>query len=252
MGDAISHAVLPGISASFLLGIGYFPGALVAGLITASAISVIQQNSKIKSDTAIGIIFTAMFALGVIMISLSPSSTDLTNILFGNLLTVKTSDMIITLVVGGFVLSVITVLYQPLKISTFDPQISNVYGISTKLMHVVLMLLLTFVTVASLQTVGIILVVAMLITPAATAHIIAKRLETMILFSILFGVLSSVTGLAISYQFNVPSGAAIVLVSATLFLIVFLFSPTSGVIPRKLRRQQRTKIQPSTMSKGTL
>ncbi len=234
MGDAISHAVLPGIAASFLLGISFFPGALVAGLLTALGIGYVNQNSRLKNDAVIGIVFTAMFALGVVMVSLSPTSTDLTKILFGNVLAVRTSDMWITVSVGALVLLVVAALYKELQVSSFDPTMAAAYGLSTKGLHYLLMTMLTLVTVASLQTVGIILVVAMLIVPASTAYLLTESLPRMILLAAVLGVLSSAGGLYFSFSYNLPSGAAIVLVGAAGFLVAFLFAPTHGVIRRQL------------------
>ncbi|WP_111719413.1 metal ABC transporter permease [Homoserinimonas sp. OAct 916] len=234
MGDAISHAVLPGIAASFLLGISFFPGALVAGLLTALGIGYVNQNSRLKNDAVIGIVFTAMFALGVVMVSLSPTSTDLTKILFGNVLAVRTSDMWITVIVGALVLLVAAALYKELQVSSFDPTMAAAYGLSTKGLHYLLMTMLTLVTVASLQTVGIILVVAMLIVPASTAYLLTDSLPRMILLAAALGVLSSAGGLYFSFSYNLPSGAAIVLVGAAGFLVAFLFAPTHGVIRRQL------------------
>lgn len=243
MGDAISHAVLPGVAASYAFGISMFPGALIAGLLTALGIGFINQNSKIKTDAATGIMFTAMFSIGVIMVSLSPRSTDLTKILFGNVLAVRSSDMWTTLVVGAIVLIAVALLFKELQISSFDPTMAAAYGLSTRAMHFLLMTLLTLVAVASLQTVGIILVVAMLITPAASALLLCKQLPQMIVVASGYGVVASAAGLFLSYEYNLPSGAAIVLVSAALFVVTFLFAPRAGLIPRFLhsRAHRNTK-----------
>lgn len=242
MGDAISHAVLPGIAASFFLGVGFFPGALIAGLMTALGIGFVNQNSKLKNDAIIGIVFTSMFALGVVMISLSPSSTDLTKILFGNVLAVRSSDMWMTLIVGAIVLLVVGLLYKELQVSSFDPTTAAVYGLSTKAIHYLLMTLLTLVTVASLQTVGIILVVAMLIIPASTAFLLTERLPMMIALASGFGMASSVGGLYFSFTYNLPSGAVIVLVSAVFFLLAFLFSPRQGLVSRAVTSRRSRSV----------
>lgn len=224
MGDAISHAVLPGVAVSFLLGISFFPGALVAGLITAGSIGYVSQKSRIKSDAAIGIVFTTMFALGVVLISVAPSSTDLTKILFGNLLAVRALDMWITIGVGVVVLALVALFFKELQASSFDPTWSRAYGLSTTALHYLLMGLLTLVTVASLQTVGIILVVAMLVIPASTAYLLTEKLAPMILVSAGLGAVASVIGMAFSYKFNIPSGATIVLTAASIFGLVFFTS----------------------------
>lgn len=242
MGDAISHAVLPGVAVSFIFQISFFPGALVAGLLTAGAIGYVNQKSRIKSDAAIGIVFTTMFALGIVLISLAPSSTDLTKILFGNLLAVRPSDMWITIGVGAAVLTVVFLFFKELQASSFDPTWAAAYGLSTAGLHYLLMALLTLVTVASLQTVGIILVVAMLVIPASTAYLLTERLTTMTLLSAALGALASVVGMAFSYTFNIPSGATIVLASAVLFALAFLFAPRHGLVGRARNRKQKESV----------
>lgn len=183
MGDAISHAILPGVAISFMLGINYFYGAVVIGLLTAVGIGYISQNSRIKSDSSIGIVFSSFFALGVILITKASTAIDLTQILFGNVLSVQSSDMWLTLIIGTIVLLIVILFYKEFLITTFDPTMAQAYGLPVRLIHYIIMILLTLVTVASLQTVGVILVVAMLITPASTAYLLTNRLSTMIFLS---------------------------------------------------------------------
>lgn len=230
MGDAISHAVLPGVAISYLLGINFFIGAVATGLLTALGIGFVSQNSRIKNDTAIGILFTSAFALGIILISFLRSSSDLYHILFGNVLAVRPSDMWMTLAIGLIVLGTIFLFYKELLVTSFDPTMAAAYGLSTRLIHYLLMTMLTLVTVASLQTVGIILVVAMLITPAATAYLLTNRLSRMIFLSAGLGTISSVVGLYFSFTYNLSSGASIVLVATALFALVFIFSPRHGLL----------------------
>ncbi|MEC5425341.1 metal ABC transporter permease [Virgibacillus sp. C22-A2] len=235
MGDAISHAVLPGVAVSYFLGINFFFGAVFTGVLTAIGIGYISQNSRIKNDSSIGIMFTAAFALGIILITLLKSSTDLYHILFGNVLAVRSSDMIMTLIIGVIVLACVYFFYKELLVTSFDPTMAQAYGLPNKLIHYFLMTLLTMVTVASLQTVGIILVVAMLITPASTAYLLTNRLYTMIFLSAGFGSLSAVLGLYVSFKANLASGATIVLAATALFLIAFIFSPKHGVLWKIIR-----------------
>jgi len=230
MGDAISHAVLPGVAISYLLGINFFIGAVATGLLTALGIGFVSQNSRIKNDTAIGILFTSAFALGIILISFLRSSSDLYHILFGNVLAVRPSDMWMTLAIGLIVLAAIFLFYKELLVTSFDPTMAAAYGLSTRLIHYLLMTMLTLVTVASLQTVGIILVVAMLITPAATAYLLTNRLSRMIFLSAGLGTISSIIGLYFSFTYNLSSGASIVLVATALFALVFIFSPRHGLL----------------------
>ena len=242
MGDAISHAVLPGVAISYLLGINFFIGAVATGLLTALGIGFVSQNSRIKNDTAIGILFTSAFALGIILISFLRSSSDLYHILFGNVLAVRPSDMWMTLAIGLLVLAAIFLFYKELLVTSFDPTMAAAYGLSTRLIHYLLMTMLTLVTVASLQTVGIILVVAMLITPAATAYLLTNRLSRMIFLSAGLGTISSVIGLYFSFTYNLSSGASIVLVATALFALVFIFSPRHGL----LRKWKSTKKELTT------
>ncbi|MBC1573454.1 metal ABC transporter permease [Listeria booriae] len=230
MGDAISHAVLPGVAVSYMLGVNFFFGAAAFGVIAALGIGFVNQNSRIKNDTAIGIVFSSFFALGIIMISFAQSSTDLYHILFGNVLAVRNSDMWITLVIGAVVLLLVGLFYKELLVSSFDPVMAESYGLKVRVLHYFLMTLLTLVTVASLQTVGIILVVAMLITPAATAYLLTNRLSVMLFLAAGFGALSAVIGLYFSYMHNLASGASIVLAATVLFILVFVFSPKQGLI----------------------
>lgn len=242
MGDAISHAVLPGVALSYILGVNYFIGATVFGLLASSAITYIQNRSPIKGDTSIGIVFSNFLALGIILISVAHSSTDLNHVLFGNILAVQTSDMIITFGVAILVIAFIFLFYKELLISTFDPVMSQAYGLNTKLFNTALMLLLTLVSVSALQTVGVILVVAMLITPAATAYMLTDKLSSMIKISASIGVVSSIVGLYISYTFNLVSGSAIVLFSGVLFLLALFFAPKKGIIANRKRGKKHAKI----------
>ncbi len=235
MGDAISHAVLPGVALSYMLKINYFIGAVITGIITAIAIGFVSQNSRIKNDTSIGIMFTAAFALGIIMITMMNSSTDLYHILFGNVLAVRSTDMWLTIGIGIAVILLVTLFYKELLVTSFDETMAKAYGLPVKWIHYFLMTLLTLVTVASLQTVGIILVVAMLITPAATAYLLVDRLPTMIFLASTFGVLSAIIGLYFSFTYNLASGATIVVVATVMFLIAFIFSPKHGLLWKKLK-----------------
>ncbi|HEI9031187.1 TPA: metal ABC transporter permease [Staphylococcus aureus] len=224
MGDAMSHAVLPGVALSFLFGIPMFVGALITGMIASIFIGYITSSSKTKPDAAIGISFTAFLASGIIIISLINTTTDLYHILFGNLLAITNSAFLTTIVIGSIVLILIIIFYRPLMISTFDPTFSRMSGLNTTLFHYFVMLLLSLVTVASIQTVGIILVVALLITPASTAFLISKKLYSMMIIASLISVISSIVGLYYSYIYNIPSGATIVLCTFVIYIITLFFT----------------------------
>ncbi|HGZ3155762.1 TPA: metal ABC transporter permease [Staphylococcus aureus] len=224
MGDAMSHAVLPGVALSFLFGIPMFVGALITGMIASIFIGYITSSSKTKPDAAIGISFTAFLASGIIIISLINTTTDLYHILFGNLLAITNSAFLTTIVIGSIVLILIIIFYRPLMISTFDPTFSRMSGLNTTLLHYFVMLLLSLVTVASIQTVGIILVVALLITPASTAFLISKKLYSMMIIASLISVISSIVGLYYSYIYNIPSGATNVLCTFVIYIITLFFT----------------------------
>ncbi|UTR13010.1 metal ABC transporter permease [Evansella sp. LMS18] len=241
MGDAISHAVLPGVVIAYMLGASFFIGAVITGVLTALSIGYITRNSKVKEDSAIGIMFTAMFALGIAMITgLQGTSVDLWHILFGNVLAVSRADLWITLGIGIFVILMVILFYRPLLLSTFDETMAKASGLPVRFIHYMLMLLLSLVTVASLQTVGIILVVAMLITPGATAYLLTERFSVMLVLSAFIGVISAVSGLFFSVIYDISSGAAIVLVASALFAAAFFFSPKQGIIPRYFKSVQHS------------
>lgn len=230
MGDAISHAVLPGVALSYMLGSSYIIGATVFGMASAALIGFVTKHSRLKNDTAIGIVFSAFFALGIILISFARSSTDLYHILFGNVLAVRDSDMFLTAAVLGIVLISVPLFYKQLKLTSFAPNIAKSYGWNISAINYGLMFLLTLVAVTSLQTVGTILVIAMLITPAATAYQLTDKLLVMIVLSTVFGTLSSIVGLYFSYSYNLPSGATIVMAAAIFFIVAFIFAPKKGLI----------------------
>ncbi|MDT3393850.1 MAG: metal ABC transporter permease, partial [Bacillota bacterium] len=230
MGDAISHAVLPGVAVAYMLGINVLVGASVFGILAAVLIGVVATHSKIKTDTSIGVVFSAFYALGFILISMAESATNLHHILFGNILAVSDSDIMSTAIVLGLVILFVSFFYKELLITSFDETYAKTYGLKTQVLHYGLMLVLTLVTVSALQTVGIILVVAMLITPAATAFLWTDRLVTMLFLSAGIGAVSAISGLYFSYTLNWASGPAIVLMAAVLFAISFICAPKQGFL----------------------
>ena len=239
LGDAISHAVLPGVAIAYLLGLPFFVGAFATGALTSLGIGVIERNSRIKSDAAMGLMFTAAFALGVVIISQITTSTHLMHILFGNVLGVRDSALLLTLFAAVLALIVVLLFYKELMLYVFDPVQARSLGLNTGFLHYGLILLLTLTIVASLETVGIILVVAMLVTPGATAYLLVNRLHHMIWLSTLIGVVSAVIGLYLAFHFNVASGGTMVLVVSAFFLLAFLFAPQRGVVMRWRRRVSR-------------
>lgn len=232
MGDAISHAVLPGVAISYILGINFFIGAIAFGLLASILITFIKGNSTIKGDTAIGITFSSFLALGVILIGIANSSTDLFHILFGNILAVQDQDKWITIGVSIVVILVIVLFFKELLLTSFDPLMAKALGMRVNFYHYLLMILLTLVSVTAMQSVGTILIVAMLITPAATAFLYCNSLKSMMLLSACLGAFSSFVGLFLGYSYNIAAGSSIVLTSAVLFLISFFISPKQGFLTK--------------------
>ncbi len=235
IGDALSHAVLPGVAIARLLDVNFLIGAVATGILTALGIGFIQRRSKVKEDTAIGVMFTVAFAFGILLLSTDmvrrkAAGVDLFHILFGNVLGVGTSDLLLTLATGVIVLGIVAFLYKEFLVLSFDPTLGAAIGLPIERLHYLMMLLLSLTIVASLQTVGVVLVVALLVIPAATAYLLSHRLPTMLVLAAVQTVLSSVVGLYASFYFDVSSGAAIVLTSGLLFALALFFAPRTGLM----------------------
>lgn len=233
-GDALSHAILPGIVGAYLLSLPLALGALVAGIVAAVAMGIISQRGKVQEDTAIGIVFAGAFALGVAMMStVSGYSVDLTHILFGDVLGVTAEDLWWTLGLGAVVLGCVLLFYKELLLLTFDPTLALVLRLPARGLRYLLFILIAATVVVALQTVGIALMLAMLVTPAAAAQLLTRRLPTMMAVAAAIGVFSNVAGLYLSYYVNVASGPAMVLIATAIFVIVFLFAPQRGILWRR-------------------
>lgn len=229
-GDALSHTILPGVAAGYLLGGGAreptFWWALITAIVSALSIGAISRGTRIKEDTAIGIIFAGMFALGIALISTVRSYTvDLTHFLFGDVLGVTSSDLLLTALFGAVILLLIFAFYKELVVISFDPTLAQTLRLPARLLEYLLLILIAVTIVVSLQTVGVALMVAMLVTPAATALLLTRRLPVMMVLAAGIGAFSGFVGLYLSYYANIASGAAIVLVATAVFLIVFLLVP---------------------------
>jgi ABC-type Mn2+/Zn2+ transport system permease subunit len=235
-GDALSHAILPGIVVAFLLSLPLAVGALVAGVAAALAIGFISQRGRVQEDTAIGIVFAGSFALGVALMSTVQGYTvDLTHIMFGDVLGVTTGDLWWTFGLGLLVLAVVVAFYKELLVLTFDPTLALVLRLPARTLRYLLLILIALTIVVSLQTVGIALMLAMLVTPAAAAQLLTRRLPPMMVTAAAIGVFSNVAGLYLSYYINIASGPAMVLVATAIFALVFLFAPQRGMLWRRLR-----------------
>ncbi len=231
LGDALAHAILPGVAVAYLMGSNLLLGALVAAILVALGIGALSRQGTIKEDTAIGILFAAALSLGVALItSIRTYAVDLSHILFGNVLGVSTADLWLTGVLGALILGVVALFYKPFLVISFDPVLAATLRLPRELLRNLLLVLLALTIVVSLQTVGVGLVAAMLVTPAATAYLLARRLPAMMMIAALVGALSSVVGMYLSYYANIASGAAIVLTATAFFLLAYFFSPQRGVL----------------------
>lgn len=232
-GDALAHAVLPGVALAYLAHWPVLSGALAAGLMAALGIGYLTRQGRLREDTAIGIIFSGAFASGVALLStMRTYSVDLTHLLFGNVLAVSTTDLRLTVLLGGAVLIVIAALYKELLALTFDPVLARLLRLPTAMLHNLLLVMIAATVVVALQTVGVALVVAMLVTPAATAYLLTRRLLLMMILAALFGGISAMVGLYLSFYFDLASGPAVVLVCTGLFLLVLVFSPLPRAVGR--------------------
>jgi len=230
-GDALAHTILPGVVLAFMLGWPLAVGALIFGIITAVGIGALSRQAEIKEDTAIGIIFAGSFALGVAMLSTMNSyAVDLAHILFGDVLGVAPSDLWVILGLGLLVLVTVAVLYKEFLVLAFDPTLAVVLRLPATALRYTLLILIAVTIVVSLQTVGVALMLAMLVTPATTAYLLTRRLPTMMVTAAAIGALSNVTGLYLSYYVNIASGPAMVLVATGVFILVFLFAPARGLV----------------------
>ncbi len=231
LGDAMAHAILPGIAIAYLLRGNLLVGALVAAAIVALSIGFFSRGGAIKEDTAIGILFAAALSLGVALIStIQTYAVDLSHILFGNVLGVSVSDLWLTAGLGFFVLIMVAVNYKQFLVVSFDPILAATLRLPAELLRNLMLLLLALTVVVSLQTVGVGLSAAMLVTPAATAYLLTRRLFPMMLISAAIGAASSLVGLYLSYYLNIVSGSAIVLTATAFFLLAFLFNPRQGLL----------------------
>jgi ABC-type Mn2+/Zn2+ transport system permease subunit/Mn-dependent DtxR family transcriptional regulator len=238
IGDALSHAILPGVVAGFILfghhPLAMFVGAVISGLFTSIVITWVQRNSITKDDSSIGIVFTAMFALGIIGISWITKKEgvhlDMKDFLFGNVLGVTNQDLALTYLIGFFVILCIVSFFKYFFVSTFDPTIAATLGVAVALIHYFTMFLLSITIVASLQSVGVILVVAMLIIPGSTAYLLTNKLKTMLWISAIVGALSAVVGLWIAILTELTPGPLMALCGTFFFVLALLFSPQRGVV----------------------
>lgn len=240
LGDALAHAILPGVAIAYLVGGNLLIGALIAAVLVALGIGFFTRGGTVREDTAIGILFSAALALGVALISSIRSyAVDLSHIIFGDVLGVGPNDLLLIAGLTAIVLVAVMLLFRPFFVISFDPVMAKTLRLPVGLLSNLLLVLLALTIVVSLQTVGIALVAALLVTPGATAYLLTRRLAPMMAISAVIGVVSSVIGLYLSYYLNIVSGSAIVLVATAFFLLAFFLAPQRGWIWQRLHVQRR-------------
>ena len=237
MGDAVSHAVLPGIVLAYIAGLPLAIGAFGAGLLCAASTGWIKNHSRIKEDTVMGVIFTGLFALGLVMYTKVQTEMHLLHILFGSLLGIETRDLVQAVAVAGVTLVVVLVLRRDLLLYLFDPHQARAIGLNTTRLHYLLLALLAATIVAALQAVGVILTVAMLIAPGCIAYLMTDRFDRMLMIASASAVFSSVAGTYVSYFLNGATGACIVLTQAAIFVVALFFAPKHGLLARRFANQ---------------
>lgn len=230
-GDALAHSILPGVVIAYLVGWPLSLGALLVGILTALGIGALSTKGQIKEDTAIGVIFAGAFALGVALLSTTRSyTTDLAHFLFGNVLGVSNSDLWLTGGLGALVLLTIVGFYKEFLVLSFDPILAETLRLPATFLRYLLLVLIAVTIVVSLQTVGVALMVAMLVTPAASASLLTRRLPPMMVVAAVIGAFSGVAGLYLSFYRNIASGPAVVLTATAIFTLAFLFAPRRGIV----------------------
>ena len=236
MGDAISHAVVPGVVVAYALGIPFAIGAFLFGFGATVAIGYVKSQTRLKEDAVIGVVFTGFFALGLVLVTKIPSNVDLFHILFGNVLGISQQDIIQTLIAGTITLVVILVRRKDLLLFCFDPNHAKAIGLNTQFMYYTLLSVLALTIVTALQTVGIILVISMLVTPGSIAYLLSDRFDRMLWISVISSVFSCVMGTYLSYHLDVSTGGCIVVLLTLLFVVAMIFAPKYGIVAQYYRK----------------
>jgi ABC-type Mn2+/Zn2+ transport system permease subunit len=237
MGDALSHSVVPGVAVAYYAGWPFAAGAFVTGLLAAVGMGFVKTKTRLREDAVIGVVFTAFFALGLLLISLYPSQVDLRSIVFGNILGISNADIVQVLIISGVTLVVLGFKWRDLLLFCFDPNQARALGLNTPALHFTLLTLLSATAVAALQTVGACLVVAMLVTPGATAYLLTDRFGKMIGIATAMGVGTSVVGAYASYFFDGSTGGCIVTLQSVLFVAALIWAPKHGLLAQRARRR---------------
>lgn len=241
IGDALSHAIVPGVAGAYMLGLPFAIGAFFSGGLAAAAMLFLSQQTKLREDTVIGLIFTSFFGLGLFMISLSPVSVNIQTIVLGNILAVTPSDTLQLVIIAGVSLAILIVKWKDLMVVFFDENHARTIGLSPNFLRVLFFTLLSASTVAALQTVGAFLVIALVVTPGATAYLLTDRFPRLIIVSVAIGTVTSFIGAYASYFINGATGGIIVVLQTLIFLAAFVFAPKHGMLAA--RRQARKALE---------
>ncbi|WP_211481655.1 metal ABC transporter permease [Arthrobacter alpinus] len=242
MGDAVSHAVLPGVALAYIVGAPFAVGAVLFGFLAVALIGAVRGTSRVKEDAAIGIVFTTLFALGLVLISVTPSQTDLSHIIFGNLLGLGQGDLIQVVALGAITFAILIFKRRDFTLYAFDPTHAHAIGLNPRMLGAFLLGLLALTSVVALQAVGVVLVVAMLIIPGATAYLLTDRFSRMLVLAPAISVGCAIVGLYASYYLDAASGGMVVLTQGAAFTLVYLFSPRHGLVVARLNAARRRKL----------
>ena len=236
IGDALSHSIVPGVAGAYMLGLPFSLGAFFSGGLAAGAMLFLTQRTKLKEDSVIGLIFTAFFGLGLFMISLSPTSVNIQTIVMGNILAVTPEDTIQLVIIAVVTLAVMFFIWKDLMVTFFDESHARTIGLNPPLLRVIFFTLLAACTVAAMQTVGAFLVIAMVVTPGATAYLLTDRFPRLILIAVAIGTLSSLIGAYLSFFLDGATGGVIVVLQTGVFLTAFFLAPKHGMLAARRRR----------------
>ena len=236
MGDALSHSIVPGVAGAYILGAPFAIGAFFAGILASLGMNFVKQQTRLREDAVIGLVFTSLFALGLLMASIWPTSVSIQTIVLGNILAIADEDVVQVAIIAFVSLFVMTFIWKDLMVTFFDESHARSIGLNTTLLKVIFFTLLSACTVAALQTVGACLVIAMVVTPGATAYLLTDRFGRLIVISVALGVATSFVGAYISYFLDGATGGVIVTLQTVLFLIAFFFAPKHGLLAARRRR----------------
>jgi manganese/iron transport system permease protein len=237
MGDALAHSIVPGVAAAYIIGAPFAIGAFFAGILASLGMNFVKQQTRLREDAVIGLVFTALFALGLLMASLWPTSVSIQTIVLGNILAIADEDVVQVAIISGVTLVIMVFLWKDLMVTFFDESHARSIGLKTTALKVTFFALLSACTVAALQTVGACLVIAMVVTPGATAYLLTDRFGRLIVISVALGVITSFVGAYISYFLDGATGGVIVSLQTLLFLVAFYFAPKHGLLAARRRRR---------------